>query len=132
MPRRRALREPRLRSHPGRKALAFHEAGHAVIGYLLGLEIEHVTIVPTPHSLGHCRYRGWEDGMAPADLDLHLARGRVRHFELARPSLQSHQYESGSPSGSLAVAVKVMLPPAEIVVALAFRLTVGAWLPELP
>src|SRR6476661_5200318 len=73
MPRRRALREPRLRSHPGRKALAFHEAGHAIIGYLLGLEIEHVTINSTPRSLGHCRYRGWEDGMAPADLDLNLA-----------------------------------------------------------
>jgi hypothetical protein len=51
---------PRPRRHPGRKALAYHEAGHAVAGYALGLTIERVTIIPDETSLGHCRYLEWE------------------------------------------------------------------------
>jgi Peptidase family M41 len=63
---------PRPRTHPGRKALAYHEAGHAVVGYVLGLEIEQVTINPSETSLGQCRYRGWDDEEAGADLDTQL------------------------------------------------------------
>jgi hypothetical protein len=63
---------PRPRTHPGRKALAYHEAGHAVVGYVLGLEIEQVTINPSESSLGQCRYRGWDDDDAGADLDTQL------------------------------------------------------------
>jgi Peptidase family M41 len=63
---------PRPRRHPGRKALAYHEAGHAVVGYALGLEIEQITIIPNETSLGQCRYRGWETSGAAGDLDRHL------------------------------------------------------------
>jgi hypothetical protein len=63
---------PRPHRHPGRKALAYHEAGHAVIGYAIGLEIEQVTIVPGEGSLGRCRYQGWDDEQAEADFDTAL------------------------------------------------------------
>ena len=33
---------------------AYHEAGHAVARYLLGLRINHVTIIPEEGMLGHC------------------------------------------------------------------------------
>jgi hypothetical protein len=63
----------RARSHPGRKALAYHEAGHAVVGYALGLEIEEVTIIPNETSLGQCRYRDWDAWFAATDLDASLS-----------------------------------------------------------
>jgi len=62
---------PRPNRHPGRKALAYHEAGHAVIGYAMGLEIEQVTIIPGEGSLGRCRYQGWDEAEA-VDLDTAL------------------------------------------------------------
>jgi Peptidase family M41 len=72
MARRNAPWMPRPRSHPGRKALAYHEAGHAVVGYVLGLDLERVTIVPDDSTLGHCRYRDWEIHAVAEDLDAHL------------------------------------------------------------
>lgn len=62
---------PRPHRHPGRKALAYHEAGHAVIGSALGLQIERMTIVPSEGSLGQCRYHGWDEEAAE-DLDTAL------------------------------------------------------------
>lgn len=62
----------RPRRHPGRKALAYHEAGHAVVGYALGLEIEQVTIVPSHGSLGRCRYQGWDEEEAAEDIETAL------------------------------------------------------------
>jgi Peptidase family M41 len=72
MARRNVRWMPRPRRHPGRKALAYHEAGHAVIGYALGLEIEQITIIPNETSLGQCRYRDWETSGPADDLDSHL------------------------------------------------------------
>jgi ATP-dependent Zn protease len=36
-----------------RERLAHHEAGHAVVTYRLGIEVNFVTILPTHHSNGH-------------------------------------------------------------------------------
>jgi ATP-dependent Zn protease len=36
-----------------RRPTAYHEAGHAVVAYRLGVEVEHVTIVPDHFSRGH-------------------------------------------------------------------------------
>jgi hypothetical protein len=36
-----------------RQATAYHEAGHVVVAYRLGAEVEHVTIVPDHFSRGH-------------------------------------------------------------------------------
>jgi ATP-dependent Zn protease len=36
-----------------RRSIAYHEAGHAVVAYRLGIEVEHVTIVPDHDSRGH-------------------------------------------------------------------------------
>jgi hypothetical protein len=36
-----------------RERTAYHEAGHAVVAYHLGIEIRHVTIVPNHSSAGH-------------------------------------------------------------------------------
>jgi hypothetical protein len=86
---------PRLRRHPGRKALAYHEAGHAVIGYVLGLEIEQITIIPNETSLGQCRYRGWETSEAGGDLDSHLrlllAGGVAEEIATGAPSRGSDE-----------------------------------------
>ena len=42
-----------------RRHIAFHEAGHAVVGSALGIRVEYVTIMPTEQFLGHVR---WEPG----------------------------------------------------------------------
>ena len=36
-----------------RRSIAYHEAGHAVVAHRLGVEVEHVTIVPDHTSRGH-------------------------------------------------------------------------------
>jgi ATP-dependent Zn protease len=36
-----------------RRAVAFHEAGHAVVAYRLGVEVEYVTIVPDHFARAH-------------------------------------------------------------------------------
>lgn len=45
-----------MRQHrrPVRTLLAYHEAGHAVVGCALGYAVRLVTIQPTPESHGHC------------------------------------------------------------------------------
>jgi ATP-dependent Zn protease len=88
---RRAVRwTPRPRRHPGRKALAYHEAGHAVVGYSLGLTIECVTIIPNETSLGHCRYRDWEGWASACDpdtlLSVLLAGAVAEEIATGRPS----------------------------------------------
>lgn len=81
---------PRPRRHPGRKALAYHEAGHAVVGYALGLTIERVTINPDETSLGHCRYRDWETWSAACSpealLSLLVAGAVAEEIATGRPS----------------------------------------------
>jgi hypothetical protein len=81
---------PRPRRHPGRKALAYHEAGHAVVGYALGLTIERVTINPDETSLGHCRYQNWEEWTASSPpervLSLLLAGAVAEEIATGRPS----------------------------------------------
>jgi ATP-dependent Zn protease len=47
-----------------RCSIAYHEAGHAVVAHRLGVEVEHVTIVPDHTCHGHC-----------AHADLFCARG---------------------------------------------------------
>jgi hypothetical protein len=97
MKRREAARwMPRPRRHPGRKALAYHEAGHAVVGYVLGLTIERVTINPDDISLGHCRYRDWEEWTTanPPEtlLTLLLAGAVAEEIATGRPSRGSDDH----------------------------------------
>jgi hypothetical protein len=72
MRRRRGSSLARPLFHPGRKALAYHEAGHAVVGYVLGLEIERLTIVRSETCLGRCFYREWDDSEAAHDPERRL------------------------------------------------------------
>lgn len=39
------------------RVLPFHEAGHAVAAWSVGLRVEEVSIEPKRHSLGRCRHR---------------------------------------------------------------------------
>lgn len=94
MKRRTAARwTPRPRRHPGRKALAYHEAGHAVVGYAIGLTIERVTIIPDENSLGHCRYREWDEWTVASPpesvLALVLAGAVAEEIATGRPSRAS-------------------------------------------
>ncbi len=90
MRKRKPARLPGSRCHPGRKALSFHESGHAVVGYLLGLELEQVTIIPNKTSLGQCHYRDWEARELAADLNaslvLTLAGAVAEEIATGRPS----------------------------------------------
>lgn len=54
-----------------RRALAFHEAGHAVVASLVGVELTEVTIVsdPVDGSLGSCGYRRPPPAPGPAARD---------------------------------------------------------------
>ena len=40
---------------------AYHEAGHAVVSVLVGLEFEYVTIDENGDALGHVHYPGWQE-----------------------------------------------------------------------
>lgn len=40
-----------------KRAIAYHEAGHAIIGRHLGLIVTAATIVPAPNSLGKVCFR---------------------------------------------------------------------------
>jgi hypothetical protein len=56
-----------------RDLVAYHEAGHAVVGHLLGFRLLGATIAPA----------GEFDGLACFDLDLHRERSPTRHRRLA-------------------------------------------------
>jgi hypothetical protein len=43
------------------RAIAYHEAGHAVAGFTVRRPVEHVTIIPEEDSLGHVLYRPFQD-----------------------------------------------------------------------
>ena len=45
-------------SSPNEENVAYHEAGHAVLAYLIGRRIDYVTIVPNDDSLGHAKTSG--------------------------------------------------------------------------
>lgn len=81
---------PRSRRHPGRKALAYHEAGHAVVGYAIGFRIERVSIVPNERSLGHCLYQDWDEEEAARNpntaLMLALAGAVTEEIAMGAPS----------------------------------------------
>lgn len=47
------------------EATAFHEAGHAVAGYLLRRRFKYVTIEPEETTLGHVRYYKWRRDQNP-------------------------------------------------------------------
>lgn len=44
-------------SEPGRRATAYHEAGHAVLALALGRVVGRVSILPSHLRLGHCEIR---------------------------------------------------------------------------
>lgn len=46
---------------------AYHEAGHAVVAYRLGIEVKFVTILPTHHSGGHVTHGDLFCGGAGSD-----------------------------------------------------------------
>src|SRR4051812_38026659 len=53
------MKKPRFpKSHTARRSLAYHEAGHAVVAWLTGSEIAHVSIIASDHGDGHVRARG--------------------------------------------------------------------------
>ena len=63
-----------------RERIAFHEAGHAVVAYRLGIEIKFATILPTHHSAGHvtrgelfCGGAGSDDGALERAIKINLA-----------------------------------------------------------
>lgn len=48
---------PDHRSHEDLRAIALHEAGHAVVAHYLGVTVEHITLLPDGDSGGHTRTR---------------------------------------------------------------------------
>jgi ATP-dependent Zn protease len=74
-----------------RERIAHHEAGHAVIGYHLGIEIKFVTILPTHHSIGLVTHGDLFCGGADSD---HAALERAIKFclagQMAEALLYSH------------------------------------------
>jgi len=43
-----------MERRPVKRAIAVHEAGHAVVGVVLGAKVDSVTIIPTWHACGSC------------------------------------------------------------------------------
>ena len=69
-----------------RNRIAFHEAGHAVIAYRLGIEVKFVTILPTHHSAGHVARGDLFCGGTGSD---HAALERAIKISLAGPMAEA-------------------------------------------
>ena len=62
---------------------AYHEAGHALAGILLGQKFKYVTIEPNEVSLGHCLFEPWGAlSLSPFDLDQDTRRSRRAYVRL--------------------------------------------------
>ena len=62
---------------------AYHEAGHALAGILLGQKFKYVTIEPNELSLGHCLFEPWGAlSLSPFDLDQDTRRSRRAYVRL--------------------------------------------------
>ena len=72
-----------------RERLAHHEAGHAVVTYRLGIEVNFVTILPTHHSNGHAAHGDLFCGGADSD---HAALERAIQISLAGPMAEALFY----------------------------------------
>ena len=72
-----------------RERIAFHEAGHAVVAYRLGIEVEFVTILPTHHSAGHVTHGDLFCGGADSD---RAALERAIKISLAGPMAEALFY----------------------------------------
>jgi ATP-dependent Zn protease len=72
-----------------RERIAFHEAGHAVVAYRLGIEVEFVTILPTHHSAGHVTHGDLFCGGADSD---RAALERAIKINLAGPMAEALFY----------------------------------------
>jgi Peptidase family M41 len=89
-----AWHRPDISAH--RKRVAYHEAGHAVIGHVLKLTIESATIHPKGNSLGHVRHdpprEGWTQNFT--NLILYTMAGAVSESELSGQPIdwKDHQY----------------------------------------
>ena len=66
----RAAFEERISKSQKLSATAYHEAGHAVIAYVLGREIKEVSIVPKGRKAGRVRYKKITAIKEPELLDL--------------------------------------------------------------
>ena len=72
-----------------RERTAYHEAGHAVIAYRLGVEVKFVTILPTHHSGGYVTPGDLFCGGTGSD---HAALERAIKFCLAGPMAEALFY----------------------------------------
>ena len=57
----RLFKKPRLLQDDDPVAIAFHEAGHAVVGTAAGLQLQYVTIARVGLSLGHAHFGNFND-----------------------------------------------------------------------
>lgn len=62
------------RHHTKIERTAYHEAGHAVMSYLLGRRFRHVTIIPSKDAHGHIAHRPW---LAQTYQDIETTRDRL-------------------------------------------------------
>jgi hypothetical protein len=65
---------PKNRSEEARRAAAYHEAGHAVVAWLLDRSFRRVSIKETEEELGIALYRKWHNKFDPNHSDPKRAR----------------------------------------------------------
>lgn len=73
-------------------ATAYHEAGHAVARFLLGLPFKNVTVIPTEDYLGHVKPYSLPKSFKP-DIDLGNLKIRLRLEKEIMASLAGHAAE---------------------------------------
>lgn len=71
------MSNPKKRSEKQRRATAYHEAGHAVMAYVLGRPFRRVSITTDEDSLGHVLYRKWDKRFDPNTTDPERARLKI-------------------------------------------------------
>jgi hypothetical protein len=78
------------------KRVAYHEAGHAVVGYLVKCPFMKVSVIPDDDSFGRCTFRKLPEGFDPGTSSVDSIKDRVRiegHVMSSLPgSLAEKQY----------------------------------------
>jgi ATP-dependent Zn protease len=105
------------------KATAYHEAGHAVIGYLVGETLEYITIIPTGDAWGHTVHKRLGEDSDPAyseddEKDIRLENVSMMHLagRAAEELFSGAEVTTGSEEDTEQAIVDLLYiwPPREI------------------
>lgn len=106
--------KPRQRATSTRHAVAYHEAGHAVVGVLLRWAIKEVSIIPTLDTLGRVIHpRSFVDYWAAEEIASHRRRSGIDLRSLVEPPDRPGQSRLRRARARIDIAVRLAGRKAE-------------------